>query len=426
MSGFHYKDGILHADDISMVDIASEYGTPSYVYCLTEIKKQILALKQALRGSLHPDNRPLIAYACKANSNQAILNYMAQQECGCDVVSGGELSRALQAGIPAERIVFSGVGKTDEEILQALQAGIHQINVESLPELRRIIAIAEHSTISVAVAFRMNPDVEAGTHAKITTGKSDNKFGMLRGDIKVAYKLCEGSEFVEPVGLSMHIGSQLTALGPYREAFGVMADFVNELRSDGHEITRLDIGGGLGVIYDDEKPIDPAAYTDLIKEIIEPLDTQIILEPGRYLTANAGVLISRVIYAKESENRNYLILDAGMNDLMRPALYEAYHSIRPVMEQGGRKSRAYDVVGPVCETGDTFAKDREIEEAKDGELIAMMSAGAYGAAMGSNYNTRALPAEILVEGRNSVVIRQRQDIQDIIKKDIIPDWLDTD
>ena len=334
------------------------------------------------------------------------------------------MSRALQAGIPAERIVFSGVGKTDEEILQALQAGIHQINVESLPELQRIIEIADHSQIHMAVAFRMNPDVEAGTHAKITTGKSDNKFGMLRNDIKAAYKLCAGSEFVTPVGLSMHIGSQLTSIAPYREAFGVMAAFVTELRGEGHKITRLDIGGGLGVIYDNESPINPADYTALIKDIIAPLDTAIILEPGRYLTANAGILVSRVIYAKQSESRNYLILDAGMNDLMRPALYEAYHDIRPVTEAEGRAPRAYDVVGPVCETGDTFAKARNIPECKDGELMALMSAGAYGAVMGSNYNTRALPAEILVSGAQYGVIRQRQDVQDIIRKDIIPDWLD--
>lgn len=424
MNGFTYKDGTLYADNIAVPQLAEIYGTPSYIYCPSIIDNQLHALQGALTGVAAKGKTTLIAYACKANSNIAILNHLARQGCGCDVVSGGELDRALASGIDPQRIVFSGVGKTDEEIRSAIKTSIYQINVESLPELKRIIALSNDMQTETCVAFRMNPDVEAGTHEKITTGKSDNKFGMLRDDIKVAFELCRNAVFVKPVGISMHIGSQLTALEPYKKAFAIMADFVQELRDRGHGIDRLDIGGGLGVIYDNETPVDPAAYAALIKDIIAPLDTHIVLEPGRFLTANAGILLSRVIYEKTSEQRRYLILDTGMNDLMRPALYDAYHAISPVTIDENREQHLYDVVGPVCETGDTFAKKRMLQETRDGELVALQSAGAYGAVMGSNYNTRPLPTEIMVLGEQHAAIRKRQNIQAIINEDILPDWLD--
>lgn len=423
MTGFTEKNGTLHADDISLHDIAARAGTPSYVYSGGKIRDTVTKLQDAFRQTLPAEHQPLITFACKANSNLAVLRLMGSLGLGTDIVTGGELARALAASIDPQKIVFSGVGKTDEEIMAALSAGILQINVESRPELERIAALAEKTGTVAPVAFRVNPDVDAGTHAKITTGKAENKFGIPRGEILPLYEYAHAHKHLRPRGFSQHIGSQLTTLDPFRAAFTKLAALAREVRARNLPLESLDLGGGLGVIYQNEQAPCLTSYAEIVRDLIHPLETQIILEPGRLLVAEAGLLLSRVVYVKEGENRRYLILDAGMNDLMRPALYDAYHPIRPVDHTPGSPMLSYDVVGPVCETGDTFAKERTLPEMKADALVALMVGGAYGFVMASNYNTRALPAEILVDGDKVAIIRPRDDIQDILKKEIIPDWL---
>jgi len=425
MTGFLDKNEVLHADDVSLHDIAAKAGTPSYIYSASKITDTVTRLKQAFAETVPADRQPLITFACKANSNVAVLRLMGSLGLGTDIVSGGEMARALAAGIDPQKIVFSGVGKTDEEITDALNSGILQINVESRPELERIAYIAEKMGKVAPVVFRINPDVDAGTHAKITTGKAENKFGIPRNEILPLYEWATKNPHLKPRGFSQHIGSQLTNLAPFRAAFTKLAALVEQVRAKGMEIESLDLGGGLGVIYKDETPPDLKQYAEIIHEILYPLNTQIILEPGRLLVAEAGVLLSRVIYVKEGENKRYLILDAGMNDLMRPALYEAWHTVRPVNSPGDAALATYDIVGPVCETGDTFAKGRDLpDNLQAGDLVALMTGGAYGFVMASNYNTRALPAEVMVHGTKTAIIRPRDTIQAILDKDVIPDWLD--
>ncbi len=423
MSAFSDKNGVLHAEDIPLPRLAGEYGTPAYVYSADGIRKAVRGLQAAFEKTLPAPAQPLIAFACKANSNIAVLKLMAGMGLGADVVSGGEMERALAATIPANRIVYSGVGKSAREIRDALERGIYQFNVESAPELERIATLAAAAGTIAPVALRFNPDVEAGTHAKITTGREDNKFGLPYGEVKRLYAFAAGHAWLNPVGLSMHIGSQLTSLLPYREAFGRMAALTKALRADGMSIGRLDLGGGIGVTYQDESPLSLEDYAGLVRDIILPLDARIMLEPGRLLVAESGMLLTRVEYLKQTDNRRYVILDAGMNDLMRPALYDAWHTVRPVIRRPGETS-ACDIVGPVCETGDTFALGRPLPPLEEGDLVALMTAGAYGFAMASTYNTRPLPPEILVDGDRIAIIRQRGSVQDILKDETIPAWLD--
>ena len=364
--GFTSRDRILHADDVSLVDLAARYPTPSYIYSGGKIRDTVTRLQAAMAAALPPGAQPLIAFACKANGNIGILRLMASLGLGADIVSGGEMTRALTAGVPANHVVFSGVGKTDAEISAALDAGILQINVESRPELERIAALAAAAGRIAPVSLRFNPDVDAGTHAKITTGKTENKFGLPRTEILELYAWAARQPALRMRGFSMHIGSQLTAVSPFEKAFTRMAELAEEARTCGLPLESLDIGGGLGVVYNEETPPDLDAYAALVRGIIHPLGVQIILEPGRLLVAEAGLLLSRVIYVKQGINRQYLILDAGMNDLMRPALYDAYHPIVPVVDTADAVVE-YDVVGPICETGDTFAKARSLRPLQAGE-----------------------------------------------------------
>lgn len=421
--GFTDSKGVLHADDVSLHDLAAEYGTPAYVYSASKIRDTVTRLQGAFAQALPADRQPLIAFACKANSNIAVLRLMSSLGLGADIVSGGEMARALKAGISPQKIIFSGVGKTDGEINAALEQGIIQINAESRPELERIAALAKKAGKIAPISLRFNPDVDAGTHAKITTGKTENKFGMTRTEIVALYEWAAKQPSLRPRGFSLHIGSQLTSLEPFRQAFEKLADLASHVRGKGLPLESLDLGGGLGVVYHNETPPDLAAYAKIVRDIIAPLGVQIILEPGRLLVGEAGLLLTKVVYVKEGDNRRYLILDAGMNDLIRPALYEAYHPIRPIDVSANRPTLTCDVVGPICETGDTFAKNRELPEMKAGELAAIMVGGAYGFVMASNYNTKPLPAEIMVDGKRHALIRQRQTIEDILEKESIPEWL---
>lgn len=417
MTGFIEKNGILHVEDIPLTDIAAQYGTPAYVYSAGAIRDSVNRLQKAFSGTLPAENLPLIAFACKANSNLSVLKIMASMGLGADVVSGGEMQRALKAGIPAEKIVFSGVGKTGAEIRDAIQANILQINVESAPELERIGRIAEELKRPVTVALRFNPDVEAGTHAKITTGKEENKFGLLQNEIETLYRYAVDHPYLKPSGLSLHIGSQLMELEPFRQAFTKMAALAQSLIESGLPLDTLDLGGGLGIVYQSESPPSLDEYAEIVRDVIHPLGTKIILEPGRLLVGNAGLLLTSVEYVKRTASRRYVILDAGMNELLRPALYEAWHPIRAVKHAPGPITPC-DVVGPVCETGDTFALARPLSDVAEGDLVAIMAAGAYGFAMASNYNTRPLPPEILVDGSRMTIVRPRQTVQDILESEL--------
>ena len=409
--GFHLRNDVLHAEDIPLPRLAEEHGTPLYVYSAGLIRDNISRLKKALGPDV------LIAYATKANTNGAILSLMAKNGLGADVVSGGEMQRALRAGIPADKIVFSGVGKTDAELVLAMQSGIAQINIESGAELERLIVLSPQKPIRVA--FRLNPDVETDmTHAKISTGHGRSKFGMPADEIRQLYKKITGHATIRPVGLSLHIGSQLTTLDPLRDAFHRLAALAREL-----SVETLDFGGGLGIVYTDEKPVDLDAYGALVRDILSPLGAKLITEPGRFLVGNAGLLLTAVTHLKTTPNRPMLILDAGMNDLMRPALYDAVHTIQPVILKKGQE-QAFDVAGPVCESSDIFLRDTDMVDPERNDLMALMNAGAYGMSMAGTYNSRPMPAEIMVDGERSAVIRQRQILDDIIKDERIPDWLD--
>ena len=421
MNHFQYKNGILSAEDVPLTEIAEAIGTPFYCYSTATLTRHYKVFATAL-----PKNS-LIAFSVKANGNIAVLKTLGRLGSGADVVSGGELKKALAAGIPANRIVFSGVGKTKEEMRLGLDTGIYQFNVEGEPELQALSEAAASLGRTAPITIRVNPDVDAKTHAKITTGTYETKFGIPWPRARDVYAMAAKLPGIEVVGVDVHIGSQITELGPFREAFSRVADLIAQLRRDGHRILRADLGGGLGVPYrlDNDPPPDPDAYGEVIAEATRGLDVQLILEPGRLIAANAGILVSRVIYAKPGESKTFLVLDAGMNDLIRPALYDAHHDILPVAEPGpNRATRRYDVVGPVCETADTFAKDRDLPEGHGSDLMAIMTAGAYGAVMASAYNARPPAAEVLVNGREWYVVRPRMTLEALIALERVPGWLE--
>ena len=421
MDHFLYRDGQLYAEDVPVADIAAQVGTPFYCYSTATLSRHFRLFDEALEGTDH-----LVCYAMKAASNQAILKTLAGLGAGMDVVSGGEYARAKAAGVPGERIVFSGVGKTRDEMRMALQGGIRQFNVESEPEMAVLNAVALELGAKAPIAVRVNPDVDAKTHAKIATGKSENKFGIPIARAKEVYAEAAAMPGLEVVGIDVHIGSQLTELEPFRLAYEKVAELTEALRAEGHDIRRLDLGGGLGIPYarSNEAPPLPTDYGKLIKDTLGHLGCEIEIEPGRLVVGNAGILVSRVIYVKSGEGRDFLILDAAMNDLIRPAMYDAHHDIVPLIQPApGAEQVPYDIVGPVCESGDTFAKARMMPELAQAELLAFRSAGAYGAVMSSEYNTRPLIPEVLVHGHQFAVIRQRPTFDEIINRDTIPGWL---
>ena len=420
MNHFHYKDGVLCAEDVRLDLLAEAVGTPFYCYSSATLTRHYKVFAEAL------PNGSLVAFSVKANGNLAVLKTLGQLGAGADVVSGGELAKALAADIPASKIVFSGVGKTREEMHAALDAGIYQFNVESEPELHALNEVAGTLGRRAPTTLRINPDVDAKTHAKITTGTAETKFGIPFTRAQQAYAHAAKLKNIEIVGIDVHIGSQITDLEPFEAAFQRVAELVAILRADGHNITRLDLGGGLGVPYENSNmpPPDPDAYGKMVARVTKDLGCSLSFEPGRLIAANAGVLVSRVIYVKHGEAKHFLIIDAGMNDLVRPAMYDAWHEIIPVKEPAPAPARVrYDVVGPVCETSDLFAAGREMPELKSGELVAILTAGAYGAVMAGDYNARPRIAEVLVRGREWGIVRPRESYADLIAKDRIPDWL---
>ncbi len=422
MDHFIYRDGILHAEDVALPEIAASVGTPFYVYSTATLERHYQVFDEALVGMDH-----FICYAMKANSNMAVLRIMAAMGAGMDVVSGGEYARAIAAGVPGEHIVFSGVGKTREEMTLALNGGIRQFNVESEPELRVLNEVALGLGKVAPITVRVNPDVDAKTHAKIATGKSDNKFGIPISKARAVYAEAGAMDGIEVVGIDVHIGSQLTDLAPYEAAFKMVAELTEQLREDGHNIRRLDLGGGLGIPYarSNEAPPLPMEYGEVIRNTVGHLGCEIEIEPGRLIAGNSGILVTSVIYRKEGEGRDFLIVDAAMNDLIRPAMYEAHHDIIPVVEaQAGLEPAPHDIVGPICESGDTFAQQRNIPPMDAGDLVAFRSAGAYGAVMSSEYNSRPLIPEVLVNGDQFAVVRARPTYEEMINRDTIPDWMD--
>lgn len=421
MDHFQYRDGTLHAEDVPLTEIASVVGTPFYVYSTATLVRHFTLFDDALEGLDH-----LVCYAMKAASNQAILKTLAQAGAGMDVVSQGEYMRARAAGVPGDRIVFSGVGKTAEEIRTALMGGIRQFNVESEPEMAVLNAVALELGKVAPITIRVNPDVDARTHAKIATGKSENKFGIPIARARQVYAHAATLPGLKVVGIDVHIGSQLTELEPFEQAYAKVAELTVQLREDGHDITRLDLGGGLGIPYSrsNQAPPLPSDYGALIKRTVGHLGCEVEIEPGRLIAGNAGLMVSSVIYVKSGEGRDFLILDAAMNDLIRPAMYEAHHDIVPVAEPvPGDAPHSYDIVGPVCETGDTFAKQRALPEMAADDLIAFRGAGAYGAVMASEYNSRPLIPEVLVKGDQFAVIRRRPTLDEMINRDTLPEWL---
>lgn len=422
MPGFREKNGVLFADNVSLATIAKDVGTPTYVYSAYAIREQYERLANAMRKALPKNKQPLLCYACKANSNLAILKFLKTLGSGLEIVSEGELQRGLKAGFDAKKIVSTGVGKQESEIAACLKAGIAQFNVESLPELEKINQIASGMGKKAQVVFRLNPDVSGGGHHKISTGRKRDKFGLSSDGVFRAYTMARDLSHIEALGISMHIGSQVFTVETFKTAFEKLPALVKDLRKEKFTVSRLDIGGGFPIQYRDEKLLDLDAYAQWVADIILPLETEIIMEPGRYLVGNAGVLLSKVLYVKETADRSFLVIDSAMNDLIRPTLYDAWHGIESVANRD-RPQKTYDIVGPVCETGDTFATDRVLPEMQEGDLAVIKSAGAYGFCMASNYNTRPLPAEVLVDGENYAVIRKRQTLQDILAQDTIPDWL---
>ena len=420
MNHFSYQDGVFHAEGVDLVKLAAEIGTPFYCYSTATLERHY----RVFAGAMPKD--ALVAYSVKANGNLAVLRTLQKLGAGADVVSGGELKRALAAGIPADKIVFSGVGKTRAELRAALEAGIYQFNVESEPELHALNEVAGELGKRAPVAFRINPDVDAKTHAKISTGRSETKFGIPASRAREVYAAAAKLKHIEIAGVDVHIGSQITELEPFEAAFRRVVEMAEVLRADGHAISRIDLGGGLGVPYrtDNVPPPDPAEYGALAARITKDSGARLIMEPGRLIAANAGILVARVIYVKKGEKRNFLVLDAGMNDLVRPAMYDAYHDIVSVRAPSLSEPRArYDVVGPVCETGDIFATGRELPPLKAGDLVAILTAGAYGAVMSSAYNARPPASEVLVNGGDWAVVRPRMDDDALLASDRIPDWL---
>ena len=420
MHHFAYRNGVLHAEGVSIAALADAVGTPFYCYSTATIERHYRVFAGAFA-----DVDALVCYAVKANSNQAVIATLAQLGAGADVVSEGELKRAHAAGMPADRILFSGVGKSARELALAVESGILCVNVESEPELALLSEIAAARQRTVPISVRVNPDIDARTHAKISTGKAENQFGIPISRAREVYALAAKLPAIRVLGVDMHIGSQITELQPFADAFGLLADFVRMLRSEGHRIEHIDVGGGLGIPYreDNAPPPDPDAYAALVKRATRGLDCRLILEPGRVLVGNAGILVTRVLYVKPGETKTFVIVDAGMNDLVRPTLYDAHHALLPVVEASARECITADVVGPLCESGDFLARDRQLAEPNPGDLLVLMSAGAYGAVQSGTYNTRPLVPELLVRGDAWAVVRPRVDVERLIALDRLPPWL---
>jgi diaminopimelate decarboxylase len=421
MHHFAYRNGVLHAEEVDLRELADAVGTPFYCYATATLERHYRVFAEAFA-----DVDALVCYAMKANSNQAVIATLARLGAGADVVSEGELLRARAAGIPPEKIMFSGVGKTERELALAVEQGILCVNVESEPELELLAAIGAQKGRATDISIRVNPDIDPKTHAKIATGKAENKFGIPISRAREVYARAAKLKGVRVTGVDMHIGSQITELDPFSDAFALLADFVRELRADGHVIRHVDLGGGLGIPYreDNEPPPDPSAYAAVVKRATRDLDCQLIFEPGRLIVGNAGILVTRVLYVKRGEAKTFVIVDAGMNDLVRPTLYDAHHDLRPVKEAPvGAPRLIADLVGPVCESGDFIAQDRPMTEPKAGDLVAIISAGAYGAVQASTYNTRALVPEVLVRKGEWALVRPRVSVQELIALDRMPAWL---
>jgi len=421
MHHFAYRNGVLHAEAVDLTALAQAVGTPFYCYSTATLERHYRVFADAFA-----DLDALICYAMKANSNQAVIATLARLGAGADVVSGGELLRARAAGVPPDKIMFSGVGKTGDELALAVEHGILCVNVESEAELELLATIAAGKNRRADISIRVNPDIDAKTHAKIATGKAENKFGVPISRAREVYARAAKLDGLRVVGVDMHIGSQITALEPFRDAFTLLADFVSGLRTDGHVISHVDLGGGLGIPYreDNEPPPDPGAYASVVKDATRGLGCRLIFEPGRLIVGNAGILVTRVLYVKRGDAKTFVVVDAGMNDLVRPTLYEAYHDIRPVREAAAGASRMVaDVVGPVCESGDFIALDRSLVAPRPGDLLAVMSAGAYGAVQASTYNSRPLIPEVLVRNSEWVIVRPRLPAEELIALDRMPAWL---
>ena len=421
MRHFDYRNGLLHAEDVNLAALAEAVGTPFYCYSTATLERHYRVFAEAFAGV-----DSLVCYAMKANSNQSVLRTLAKLGAGADVVSGGELQRALAAGIPASKILFSGVGKTEAELRAALSHDILCLNVESEPELELLSRVATQMGCVARVSIRVNPDVDAGTHAKISTGKSENKFGIPLARAREVYACAAALPGLQVTGVDVHIGSQITDLAPMEIAFRKLTEFVHVLRGDGHVIDHVDFGGGLGIPYYEDRaaPPEPMVYAAMVKRVAHNLGCRLMFEPGRMIVGNAGILVSRVIYVKPGDARNFIIIDAAMNDLIRPTLYEAYHEILPIAEPAADvRMILADVVGPVCETGDYLALDRKLPEPKAGDLLAVMTAGAYGAVQAGTYNTRALVPEVLVNGADYAVVRPRVEVEVLIAMDRIAPWL---
>jgi diaminopimelate decarboxylase len=420
MHHFAYRAGVLHAESVNLVDLAGAVGTPFYCYSSATLERHY----QVFAGAF-ADVGALVCYAVKANSNQAVIRTFARLGAGADVVSGGELRRARLAGIPPHKIMFSGVGKTERELALAVDEGILCVNVESEPELELLSTIAHAKGRTAHVSVRVNPDVDARTHAKIATGKAENKFGIPISRAREVYARAAKLPGLQAVGVDMHIGSQITELTPFDDAFALLSDFVRTLRADGHAISHVDLGGGLGIPYrEDDEPPHPEAYAAMVKRATRDLGCKLIFEPGRLLVGNAGILVTRVLYLKRGEAKAFIIVDAAMNDLIRPTLYDAHHEVRPVREPQSATPRIVaDVVGPVCESGDFLALDRDMAEPRAGDLLAVMSAGAYGAVQAGTYNTRALVPEVLVREAEWMLVRPRLEVEQLIALDCLPSWL---
>jgi diaminopimelate decarboxylase len=421
MHHFAYRDGALHAEAVNLAAVAEKVGTPFYCYSTATIERHYRVFTDAFA-----DVHALVCYAMKANSNQAVIATLARLGAGADVVSEGELKRALTAGVSREKIMFSGVGKTARELALAVEEGIFCVNVESEEELEILSTIAAAKDRTIDISVRVNPDVDARTHAKIATGRAENKFGVPIGRAREVYARAGKLPGVRVAGVDMHIGSQITELQPFQDAFALLSEVVCTLRADGHRIAHVDLGGGLGIPYreDNEPPPDPDAYAKVVKDATRDLDCMLIFEPGRLIVGNAGILVTRVLYKKRGEAKTFMIVDAAMNDLIRPTLYGAHHEIRPLVEPApGARRIVADVVGPVCESGDFLAEDREIVDLEPGDLLAVMSTGAYGAVHAGTYNTRALIPEVLVRGDTWALVRPRLDVDDLIRLDQLPPWL---
>jgi diaminopimelate decarboxylase len=421
MHHFAYRNGVLHAEGVNLIALAEAVGTPFYCYASATLERHYTVFAGAFA-----DVDALVCYAMKANSNQAVIATLAKLGAGADVVSGGELLRARAAGIAPEKIMFSGVGKTARELAQAVDEGILCVNVESEAELELLAAIAAAKGRAIDISIRVNPDIDPKTHAKIATGKAENKFGIPISRAREVYARAAKLKGVRIAGVDMHIGSQIVELDPFGNAFALLADFVRALRADGHTISHIDLGGGLGIPYreDNDPPPDPDAYARIVKNATRGLGCKLIFEPGRLIVGNAGILLTRVLYVKHGEAKTFVIVDAGMNDLIRPTLYDAHHDIRPVREAAvGAPRVVADVVGPVCESGDFLALDRSLPAPQPGELLAVMTAGAYGAVQAGTYNTRALVPEVLVRAGEWALVRPRLTAEELIALDRLPPWL---